>query len=279
MMKTRDHILYLLLIGTLLYSNSASTQELSEEELYKISFDSLAEIEFELDYGTPYLKKVLDVHIRKARIFNDTIELFNAYTESAWNSPFKEGLLYCDSALSISKSLIDYKRISGSHYIKGAIYYENSFPELALDELIKSYDFARKALNTEYEVDALNLIAALKREYGEEEEAIILQNLSLNLLYANKDNIKYFDETYLITLDNIARCYAEVKKLDSARYYARQGMILALSTDEQETFKGLSILDAQINYYDNVLVKSRDTLRKYLNLTAGTSKADLLFYL
>ena len=273
------HFTYFLLVVGLLYPTGASSQELSDEELYKISFDSLTQIEFELDYGTPYLKRVLDAHTRKAKAQNDTIELFNAYTESAWNSPFKEGLLFCDSMMHVVQSLNDLKRISGTHYVKGVLYYENNYPELAVEELIKSYDYAREADHPEYEVDALNLISVLKSEYGEQEEAILLQNFSLELLNANKERIKYFDETYLITLDNIARCHLRVENIDLARRYTKEGMKLALNIGDQDVFEELSVLDAQINYYDKKYEKARDTLLKYRDASDGIPKADLLYYL
>ena len=80
-------------------------------------------------------------------------------------------------------------------------------------------------------------------------------------------------------MDNIARCYLQIKKIDSSRHYAQQGLDLSSQMKDLDTYQSLSALYAQINYYDGNYIKSKDTLLKYVKGTGDLSHADRLFYL
>lgn len=267
--------IFLILFSSL----SICSQELTKDQIFQLSFDSIVKLENELDYGTDYSKKVFDTHILKAKYLKDTAQLAEAYRKRVWGEDFDLAIQYVDSAIFISKKLADESLKSRIHYSKGVLLYEGDKPQKSLKEYITAYEFAVKANNYEYIIDCLNSISSLKREYAQEQEAILLQQKSLEYLNRFNGKINNYDLTYLITLDNISRCYLEIKNLDSAKFHVKKGKELAIKMEDDETFNSLSILDAQINYYDRNYLKSRDSLLKYINYTDGYSKADALYYL
>lgn len=255
------------------------SQELTKDQIFQLSFDSIVKLENELEYGTNFSKKFFNTHILKAKYLKDTVQLAEAYRKSVWGEDFETAIQYIDSAIYISKNLIDENLKSRIHYSKGVLLYEGDKPQESLKEYITAYEFAVKANNYEYIIDCLNSISGLKREYAQEQEAIILQKKSLEYLRKYGDQIDNYDLTYLITLDNISRGYLEIKNLDSAKIHVKKGKELALKIEDDETYNSLSILDSQINYYDRNYLKSRDSLLKYIKNTKGYSRADALYYL
>lgn len=263
----------------LIHSTSILSQELTKDQLFQLSFDSIVKLENELDYGTDYSKKVFDVHILKAKYVKDTGQLAEAYRKRVWGEDFETAIQYVDSAIGISRSVVDEGFPSRLHYTKGGLLYEADKPEEAVKEFVNAYEFAKKANDYERIVDCFNAIAIIKGEYGHQERAISLLRLSLEFLRKHQDKIENYDLTRLITLDNIARCYLQIKMIDSSRFYTEKGIDLALKMRDMETHRSLGILDAQINYYDGNYLKARDTLVKYSKGSGDLSQADGLFYL
>ncbi|MCK0160479.1 helix-turn-helix domain-containing protein [Allomuricauda sp. F6463D] len=255
------------------------SQELNKDQLLQLSFDSLDRIENKLEYGTLYSKKVFDAHILKAKYAKDTGQLAEAYRKRVWGEDFAMAIKYVDSAIAISTGVHEKRFPSKVHYTKGGLLYEADRPDEAVREFVTAYEFAKKASDYERIVDCFNAIAIIKGEYGHQERAISLLRLSLDYLNTYEEKIDNYDLTKLITLDNIARCYLQIKKIDSSRHYAQQGLDLSSQMKDLDTYRSLSALYAQINYYDGNYIKSRDTLLKYVKGTGDLSHADRLFYL
>tara|TARA_Y100001933_G_scaffold265128_1_gene335589 strand:- start:5402 stop:7033 length:1632 start_codon:yes stop_codon:yes gene_type:complete len=255
------------------------SQELNKDQLLQLSFDSLDRIENEVEYGTMYSKKVFDAHILKAKYAKDTGQLAEAYRKRVWGEDFASAIKYVDSAIGISTGVHEKRFPSKVHYTKGGLLYEADRPDDAVREFVTAYEFAKKANDYEQIIDCFNAIAIIKGEYGHQERAISLLRLSLDYLNKYEGKIDNYDLTKLITLDNIARCYLQIKKIDSSRHYAQQGLDLSSQMKDLDTYRSLSALYAQINYYDGNYIKSRDTLLKYVKGTGDLSQADRLFYL
>lgn len=264
---------------SLFSSLSIYAQELTKDKIFQLSFDSIVELENELEYGTAYSKKVFDTHILKAKYLKDTAQLAEAYRKRVWGEEFETAIQYVDSATKLIPKVGDKNFSSKVYYTKGGLFYEADYPEKSLREFIKAFHLATETNNHEYIVDCLNMIAALKGEYGQEEESIVLHEQALKHLLENKKEIRSFDLTYLITLDNIARGYLENKNIDSARVNADRGMKLAKEMNEPGFYGKLQILKAQANYYDGNLIKSKDSLLVHLGEYDGFSRADILYYL
>jgi AraC-like DNA-binding protein/Tfp pilus assembly protein PilF len=272
----RPYLVFLLLS---MVTITVFSQELSKDQLLQLSFDSLDRIENELEYGTMYSKKVFDAHILKAKYAKDTGQLAEAYRKRVWGEDFALAIKYVDSAIGISTGVHEKRFPSKVHYTKGGLLYEADRPDEAVREFVTAYEAAKKANDYERIVDCFNAIAIIKGEYGHQERAISLLRLSLDYLNTYEGKIDNYDLTKLITLDNIARCYLQIKKIDSSRHYAQQGLDLSSQMKDLDTYQSLSALYAEINYYDGNYIKSRDTLLKYVKGTGDLSHADRLFYL
>ena len=272
----RPYLVFLLLS---MVTITVFSQDLSKDQLLQLSYDSLNRIENELEYGTMYSKKVFDAHILKAKYAKDTGQLAEAYRKRVWGEDFASAIKYVDSAIGISTGVHEKGFPSKVHYTKGGLLYEADRPDEAVREFVTAYEFAKKANDYERIVDCFNAIAIIKGEYGHQERAISLLRLSLDYLNKYEGKIDNYDLTKLITLDNIARCYLQIKKIDSSRHYAQQGLDLSSQMKDLDTYQSLSALYAQINYYDGNYIKSKDTLLKYVKGTGDLSHADRLFYL
>lgn len=165
---------------------------------------------------------MLNIHVLKAKSLNDSVELIENYLWRTWIEEPNIGIRYADSSIALAKGALRVKYQSHVHYNKGALLYENSFPEAALKEFITAYYLAKNSRNQEEIIDCLNAIASLKREYSQEKEAVILHREVLAKLRKFENQIENYNETYLITLDNIARCFLQNMELDSARFYSNK---------------------------------------------------------
>ncbi len=261
--------------------HSLYSQQLSKEQILHLNFREINKLENELyeSGNSSYLQKVLNTHALKAKSLNDTLELIEIYLWRTWLEKPEIAFKFADSSIALAQGTWTKKYQSHVHYNKGALFYENSSPEIALKEFITAYHLANNIGNQEEIIDCLNAIASLKREYGQEKEAVILHREVLVKLRKFGNQIENYKETYLITLDNIARCFLQNRELDSARFYSAKGMEVALLANDMETYEKLSILNAQTNYYDNNFIKARDSLLAYVDNFTGVSRADIFYYL
>ena len=266
-------------LSLFLFFHQSNSQQYKEEELLRISFDSLTKLADELEYGTNLSKQVYDAQLKKAKFLNDSLQMAIAYRARIWGESFEDAIKYVDSSLVIASKLGDKELLVRNYYGKGVLYDEGDYPKDAIKQYISAYNHSVELDNYEYIVDCINSIASIKREYGHEEEAILLHRKALDYLNENEGKINNFDLTYLITLDNLSRGYLQLNNIDSAKVYTRKGLNLASEMDDKETYIFLSILDAQTNYYDGNFLKSRDSLLKYSTFLEGYSLADSFFYL
>ncbi|MGB5663637.1 helix-turn-helix domain-containing protein [Eudoraea sp.] len=275
--------IYCLLPLVSLSSINAQTNDLqlSKEEIFELSFEEIIKLKDSLDWdeNSSYLKKIYDIHIAKSKLSNDTIKLAKIYLWRMWIEESDNAIKYIDSAIYLTRNMTSGNFPGDAYYTKGALLYLNNQPESSLKELIKAYDIAQITGNHELIVDCFNAISGLKREYGQEGEALILQQESFAYLKRYRDKIDNYNLTYLITLDNLARSFTQIMELDSAKFYSKVGMEMSLIQNDIETFQNLSILHAQCNFYDGNFLKARDTLLKYVDKFDGTTKADILYYL
>ncbi|WP_297793097.1 AraC family transcriptional regulator [uncultured Eudoraea sp.] len=190
-----------------------------------------------------------------------------------------EGKTYVDSMILLSEKLKDKQYLAIAHYTKGGLLYRLDRPQEAIDEAIRSYELAALANYHLGIFKSLTLIAALKSQHGEEDEAIYMDIQALNYLKNHKDQIEEYDVHHLLMLDNISRTYVHNKKLDTAAYYTNSGIELASKLEDKHSLHRFKRLQGQINYYNNNLVKARDTLYKYIISAQGISKADSYYYL
>ncbi|WP_165819392.1 helix-turn-helix domain-containing protein [Flagellimonas aquimarina] len=254
-----------------------------EEKGTQITFEELKTIWYNADQN--YLDKYFDIHVAKAKKEKDTLELAQAYRYRAWDLNFEDGLKSLDSAITIVNSMnqldkAKYNEFMGRVlYAKSAIFYSNYKDEQATETLIQSFHFVKKVNDKELMIMTLSELANLKAEFGQESEAILLQNKTLDFIEKNQNAIADYRFYHLYGLQNMVRCYTFSKKVDSARLYLKKAIKMAIETKNTNILQDLREISAEVDYHSGDILRAKDTLSKYVKNTTGTSRADKLFYL
>ncbi len=246
------------------------------------SLQALMRLELSLEKSgdTAGLKEVLNWHIKKARTELDTIEALESYKWLSWIENHQRGIARLDSALSLNQHYSQREPYFAElHYRKGVKHYLYDRPVPCFKSLLIALDKSKEMNNHELFIKCLNLIAVLKMEYGQEYEALKLQQSSLKILKERAELIPSYNDLYIGTLDGLTIGYLHTGRYDSARAVAREGMRKCEELGESGFDQNFRLLLAQINYYDGNLLKARDTLVKIVGEYRGTAQADILYYL
>ncbi|NDV42847.1 helix-turn-helix domain-containing protein [Flagellimonas sediminis] len=272
----------------------AQTNSLNNEDLSRLSYDELYQIMVS-ESDSVLLNSTFKIYVKKAINKNDTLQLAQAYRLRSYNLAYPEGIKSVDSSMTIAKTInhIDKKDFDEfmalAHYTKGALFYTNDMNYPAVEECIKSYQYARKTDNKKLVVNILIFIADIKAVYGQEDEAILLQRQTLNFLEANKTTIEEYENYYYYWTEQMSRCFLFSKELDSAAKYIDIGILLAKKTNDEKQLRSFKIQQSKLNFYLGNFEASKDSLNKYIEEQNGQSMyleernelsiADDLFYL
>ncbi len=253
-----------------------------EPDFRSYSLRELMQLELSLEKSrdTAGLKRVLNWHIKRALTELDTIEALESYKWLSWIESHSRGIALLDSALMLNQH---YSRgepyFAELHYRKGIKHYDYDRPVPCFKSLLIALDKSKELNNHELFIKCLNLIAVLKMEYGQEYEALKLQQSSLKLLQERAGLIPSYNSLYIRTLDGLTIGYLHAGRYDSARTVAREGIRKCEQLGESGFDQNFRLLLAQINYYDGNLLKAKDTLEKMVVEFEGTARADILYYL
>lgn len=260
-----------------------TAQNVTDDAISQVTFAEIHAI-FEAEDGR-YLNTYFNLHVAKAKKEQDTLELARAYRYIAWSLPMKEGIKSVDSSISIisgikkiDKVALD-KFMALAYYTKAAQYYENYYDEQATEAFIKSFHLAKKTNYKKLMIAILSELANIKAEFGQESEAILLQTKTLAFLKKHKNIVEDYQSIYLENLHSMIRCYTYAKKVDSARLYLKEAIKIATENRDIDVLQDLREISAEVDYYDNDILRAKDTLSKYIKNTNGASKANKLFYL
>lgn len=259
-------------------------QDMLESKLTEwrgISIDSLKLLEdsYLTNDNITSLKALYGAIEQQAEIKKDTVQLIWVYERMAWYTDEERAIELLNKAIVLAGVLPEQRYLGDATYLLGAFYYEENQPNLAIEKFIEAYKIGKAEKFHELIVDSLNAIAAIKSEYGEDFEALNLQLESFEYLKLHANKIPYYYDTYLISVDNLALSYLQLKIIDSARIYTQKALDWTLRHDDMDSYAESRILEAQVNYYDGNLIKARDSILKYYDTMELDGQADLLFYL
>jgi AraC-like DNA-binding protein len=258
-----------------------NSEHLNAKDLRSLSFNEIKGQENEAwdNDNMIQLRNLTQAHEQKARVENNDIEIARAfYYRTIFEEP-KIGLLYSDSIIQVTKNSKHQNFPTMGYILKGLIYYNSSNFQDALNNYLAAYKLALEKENTEHQLEISLAIAAIRNINGQHHAAAELYMRSLNLLKRenNFENTHY--EEYMILLFNLSTTHLRLQEIDSAKYYAKNGIEQSLIFKDKLNFRDFVLLDAQINYYDKDYLKAKDTLLKYVDSLEGTSKAIKLYYL
>jgi len=232
-----------------------------------------------IDEDTAALGLLIKIHLRKASLEKNNIEKARAYYYKTTLEKTSPALVYADSIIKITKESTHPNYPAIGYAIKGHLHYESGNFQVALTNYLKAYNLALTKDNVDQQREFALAIAAIRNLYGQHYAAVELYNKYLKLL-KNEDNFEtqHYDD-YTLLIFNLSLTHLRLQSIDSARFYANQGIKLTSKLRDDSNFQDFILLDAQINYYDSAYDKARDTLLKYNGSLDGTSKAIKLYYL
>ncbi|MDT0691072.1 helix-turn-helix domain-containing protein [Salegentibacter sp. F188] len=262
------------------YSQDIPSKRL-ENVTTKLSYEEIQDLEYEalIDKDTAALGLLIKIHLRKASLEKNNIEKARAYYYKTTLEKTSPALVYADSIIKITKESTHPNYPAIGYAIKGHLHYESGNFQVALTNYLKAYNLALTKENVDQQREFALAIAAIRNLYGQHYAAVELYNKYLKLL-KNEENFEtqHYDD-YTLLLFNLTLTHLRLQSIDSARFYANQGIKLTSKLRDDSNFQDFILLDAQINYYDSSYDKARDTLLKYNGSLDGTSKAIKLYYL
>ncbi|APS40638.1 hypothetical protein AO058_17920 [Salegentibacter sp. T436] len=280
----------LILVGLMLASNvmvsisgysQDNLKKRNEKVSTKLSYEEIHDLEYEalIDEDTAALGLLIKIHMRKASIEKNNIEKARAYYYKTTLEKTIPALVYADSIIKITKESTHPNYPAIGYALKGHLHYESGNFQVALTNYLKAYNLALTKENVDQQREFALAIAAIRNLYGQHYAAVELYNKYLKLL-KNEENFEtqHYDD-YTLLLFNLTLTHLRLQSIDSARFYANQGIKLTSKLRDDSNFQDFILLDAQINYYDSSYDKARDTLLKYNGSLDGTSKAIKLYYL
>ncbi len=231
------------------FSQGISTQ-LKANDLRGLSFKEIKDQEVEAwdKDNMNQLRNLTQAHEQKARAENNDIEIARAfYYRTIFEEP-QLGLMYSDSMIQVTNNSKHKSYPTMGYMLKGLIYYNSSNFKDALNNYLEAYKLALEKENTEQQREISLAIAAIRNINGQHHAAAELYIRSLNLLKheVNFENTHY--EDYITLLFNLSTTHLRLQEIDSAKYYANNGINQSLIFKDQSNFRDFVMLDAQINY-------------------------------
>ncbi|PTX43574.1 AraC-like DNA-binding protein [Christiangramia gaetbulicola] len=224
------------------------------------------------------LKEIVSLHLSKAKLENDSIEMARAYYYRILIEEPETALLLSDSMIKVTENSDHPNYPTLGYTLKGNILYDQGKFQLALDNFLMAYDLAIKKENIQDQGDISLAIAAIRNINGQHDAAVDLYTRSLNLLKEKSSPVDSYDD-FSTLYYNLSLTHLRLSQLDSAKFYVQQGIDLSRKKNKKEDFKDFVLVDAQINYFNSDYKRSKDTLLKYIDGLEGTSKAIKLYYL
>ena len=245
------------------------------------SFPELHELEAVAmaDSKIKELNEIVEVHLQKAKIENDPIEVARAFYYKILTEKPESALVYSDSMIEITANSVHPNYPTLGYILKANVLYDQGKFQSALDNFLKAYNLALEKENIEDQREISLAIAAIRNINGQHYAAADLYKRSLNLLKQNSSSTEDNYDDYATLFYNLSLTYLRLSQLDTSKYYVQKGIDLSMLKNKKEDFRDFVLVDAQINYYKKDFKRAKDTLLKYINDLEGTSKAIKLYYL
>jgi tetratricopeptide (TPR) repeat protein len=219
-----------LFLVALVYSvdgfSQSNSEYLNSNDLRSLSFEEIKDQENEAwdNDNMSQLRNLTRAHEQKARAENNDIEIARAfYYRTIFEEP-QIGLLYSDSIIQVTKNSKHQNFPTMGYILKGLIYYNSSNFQDALNNYLAAYKLALEKENTEDQLEISLAIAAIRNINGQHNAAAELYRRSLNLLKRENNFKNTHYEEYMILLFNLSTTHLRLQEIDSAKYYAKNGI-------------------------------------------------------
>jgi AraC-like DNA-binding protein len=225
------------------------------------------------------LRNLTDLHIHKAKMENNVIELASGYYYRTIIEPPEQAISYSDSII-LATSHMDHPEYPTLGFIlKGMVYYEMGDYQNALMNYIMAYDLAVEKKNLDNQLTSSMAIAAIRNINGQPHAAADIYSRSLKQLKKEYDYENRYYGDYILLMYNLSLAHLRLSQLDSSRLYYSSGLQKALSLKDTIEYRDFVLVGAQLDYYEKNYKNARDTLLKYVPFLEGNGKAIKLYYL
>ncbi len=210
----------------------ASAQEMPKDASNEEIFDFIIQHK----YSNPELsKKYARILVAKSKKEQDSIHLFNAYTQCCKianiEGEYELAIQYCDSAISETKFLRKQLSLADVYLSKGnAIVYLGDNKKALLNYL-NALDIAKKLKSLEYEALANGNIAKIKRRMGFYEEALSIYKNNVRLAEENDFKSKMI---LINSYMGVGGTFLRLKQPDSTLNYSEKGLQKSLAINDLE---------------------------------------------
>lgn len=197
----------------------------------------------------------------KAKKEENKLEMARAYRFNSFiyykNLPIR--IAYLDSSITVSKDLNDIKYPMVSYSNLGVLYSNMGEYTKSMEAYLNGLEYSKKNKNIDFIHIIKHNIARLKSKIGEDKEAIKIFKSVLD--YENSSNVN--SRSRVNTLLSLANSYRKLKQNDTASYYNKQAIDIAIDKYEINYFYG--VLGEGINlYYKEKYQEALDSIQKAL---------------
>ena len=225
------------------------------------------------------LRNLTEVHILKAKIEANALELANGYYYRTIIEEPELAIAYSDSIIITTDKSDHPKYPTFGYILKAIIFYDKGDYNLALQNYLIAYNLAVEKMNLEDQITCSMAIAAIRNLNGQPHAAADIYTSSLKLLRQNDNDKIDYSRDYMMLMYNLTLAHLRLSQLDSARHYYNAGLRKAILMKDSMEYRDFVLVGAQLDYYERNFQNSRDTLLRYTHLLDGNKKAMKLYYL
>lgn len=225
------------------------------------------------------LRNLTEVHILKAKMEANVLELANGYYYRTIIEEPELAIAYSDSIILLTEESDHPKYPTFGYILKAIIFYDKGDYNLALQNYLIAYNLAVEKMNLEDQITCSMAIAAIRNLNGQPHAAADIYTRALKLLRQNDNDKIDYSRDYMMLMYNLTLAHLRLSQLDSARHYYNAGLRKAILMKDSMEYRDFVLVGAQLDYYERSFQNSRDTLLRYTHHLDGNKKAMKLYYL
>jgi len=250
-----------LIFFLLLFIMPSTGQSINNKKLVEKTYESLT-LMFDINrLDTIKAKQIASAYVFKAKKESDSTQIANGYVRLATISKPYKALKYLDTTIVYSKNSKSKIFPALGYLTKSQYFFNNNEYEKSLKNAIIAYEFAEKKNNIDQQLTAIHQINAVNELWGDYKKVLETEFFAYDLISKNP-NIERFNEHYLYSVEGIGKCYARLKKPDSALIYFKKGIVKSLKEHDSITYLAFVSRTGMALYAQSNYKRALDSLEK-----------------
>jgi AraC-like DNA-binding protein len=275
--------IYLVFIFIFIYLGLIA-QDLSMEKLQLLEDEELLTLFNEVGGDSLKQEIVARVYLERGRREKDTIKMARGYDRLARIFNHKKNIMFADSVIYLTQNMSNITYPALGYIIKSYEYHMLGDLILNTENALKGYELAIKNDNISQQIYLADYLIFARAIWGNKMEALELQkerNKLINKDYyfekikksTRKSTLNRIDDLHLenelSSLRNFVFCYLNLKDLDSASIYLRQGLekskdYKGFNNAKDDYFKWFTEASVEIDFYSGKYVSTIETCNSLL---------------